>query len=240
LIHAEANGLDAVASRLLGCAAWCAGPAIEIARSLHLPQRAASILQVKKVQKWLRQRMGITTFGVCGFGWGGALALELACAAPPLQSCSVHACCLGFISCRNSCVESCIGPTVDTRFEHNRRMPERQTATGAAGDTLFAASAACYATLFGREGEYAERAAAPVCLLATKGDPMEAVQAAMSKKACGPMCMFKRFGDQEPGWVVGARGDYRDDYHAARAGEAVKDLSHFFTNAMEESDSESD
>ena len=81
------------------------------------------------------------------------------------------------------------------------------------------ANAGIHAAFFGKEKELAEKATNPICLLPTKDDPMEDVQQIMEKKDVASKCFFKRYDDQVHGFLA-ARGDFKDEQVAKRAGEA--------------------
>lgn len=100
-----------------------------------------------------------------------------------------------------------------------------------AGEDAYCASACCHPAFFGKETALAEAATSPVCILPAKGDPMEDAQAVLQGKPFADKCLFRRFDDQEHGFMA-ARGEWEKPEVAKAAGEGIKLLVQFFNGAM--------
>lgn len=70
-----------------------------------------------------------------------------------------------------------------------------------------------------------------MCFLPAKGDPMEDAKAELDKKPFADQCVYRRFDDQEHGFMA-ARGDWSDAKVAAAAGEGIELLGGFFDKLM--------
>jgi hypothetical protein len=68
-------------------------------------------------------------------------------------------------------------------------------------------------------------------MLPTKDDPMESIKEILDTKPYADKCYYQRFDDQEHGFLA-ARGDYKDEQVAKRAGEALQCLANFFESTM--------